>query len=183
MKIPFGKPIIDSSEKELVNRVLNSNILTHGKYSTLFENSFKKYTGINNCTATSSCTAALHIAYLLIGIKKNDEVIVPCQTHVATAHSIEITGGKPIFVDSDDNLTGNIDIDKIEKKINKKTKAICVVHFLGKPVDMTKVLLLAIITQILILQMLMSKFFLVLWCLGILNTGLIIQLRIIGEVI
>ena len=143
MKIPFGKPIIDHSEKKLVNRVLNSNVLTHGKYSTLFEKNFKKYTGINNCTATSSCTAALHIAYLLIGIKKNDEVIVPCQTHVATAHSIEIAGGKPIFVDSDDNLTGNIDINKIEKKISKKTKAICVVHFLGRPVDMAKVLLLA----------------------------------------
>ena len=70
--------------------------------------------------------------------KKGDEVILPSQTHVATAHSIEITGAKPIFVDSDAQ-TGNIDIKKIKKKINSRTKAICVVHFLGKPVDMDKI--------------------------------------------
>ena len=70
MKIPFGKPIIDSSEKNLVNKVLNSNILTHGKYATLFENKCKKYTNINNCTATSSCTAALHISCLALKLKK-----------------------------------------------------------------------------------------------------------------
>ena len=76
---------------------------------------------------------------MLIGLKKGDEVILPSQTHVATAHSIEITGAKPIFVDSDDAQTGNIDIKKIKKKINSRTKAICVVHFLGKPVDMDKI--------------------------------------------
>ncbi len=142
MKIPFGKPLIDLNEKNIVKKVLNSNILTHGAYSLKFEKAFTKSTKINHCTSTSSCTAALHIAYLLIGIKKGDEVILPCQTHVATAHSIEITGGKPIFIDSDDS-TGNINYELIEKKINKKTKAICVVHFLGKPVNMDKICSLA----------------------------------------
>ena len=143
MKIPFGRPLIDLNEKRAVNKVLDSSILTHGKYSIEFEKKFHKYSKINFCTSVSSCTAALHIAYLLIGLKKKDEVILPCQTHVATAHSIEITGGKPIFVDSDNSLTGNIDVNKIEKKINSKTKAICVVHFLGKPVDMDKIMQIA----------------------------------------
>ncbi len=140
MKIPFGKPLLDSAERNSVMKVLKSDILTHGKNSVLFENKFQEFTKINYCTSVANCTAALHISYLLIGLKKGDEVILPSQTHVATAHSIEITGAKPIFVDSDDAHTGNINIEKIEKKINNRTKAICVVHFLGKPVDMSQIL-------------------------------------------
>ena len=139
MKIPFGKPLLNNTERNAVMRVLKSDILTHGKNSILFEKKFKEFTKINYCTSVANCTAALHISYLLIGLKKGDEVILPSQTHVATAHSIEITGAKPIFVDSDDAQTGNIDIKKIKKKINSRTKAICVVHFLGKPVDMDKI--------------------------------------------
>ena len=60
------------------------------------------------------------------------------QTHVATAHAVEICGAKPVFVDCEIN-TGNIDTDKIEKYINKKTVCICVTHFLGKPTNMRKV--------------------------------------------
>jgi perosamine synthetase len=63
---------------------------------------------------------------------------VPAQTHVATAHAVELTGAKAVFVDSNDE-NGNIDINKIEKLISKKTKAIAVVHYLGIPVDMIKV--------------------------------------------
>lgn len=137
MKIPFAKPIIDSSEIKLVNKVLKSPILTHGKRSEEFENAFSEFTKNKFCTSTSSCTAALHLSYLAMKLKKNDEVIVPVQTHVATVHTIEIFGAKPIFVDAD--IKGNIDVKKIEKKISKKTKCITVVHFLGFPVDMEKI--------------------------------------------
>ena len=71
----------------------------------------------------------MHLFYFNAGITKGDEVIVPAQTHVATAHAVELVGAKPIFVDCD-ITTGNIDINKIEKKITKKTKAIVIVHFL-----------------------------------------------------
>jgi perosamine synthetase len=141
MKIPFGKPLIDNKEIKLVKEVLKSPILTHGEKSIRFENEFAKYNKTKNCTTTSSCTSALHLSYLAIGLKKGDEVIVPAQTHVATVHSVEITGAKPIFVDADCN--GNIDINLIEKKINKKTKCITVVHYLGLPVDMPKIMKLA----------------------------------------
>ena len=60
------------------------------------------------------------------------------QTHVATAHAVEACGAKPVFVDCE-LKTGNIDIEKIEKKITKKTKCICITHFLGRPTDMRKV--------------------------------------------
>ena len=77
-----------------------------------------------------------------LGYGPGDEVIVPAQTHIATAHAVELTGAKPIFVDAEQN-TGNIDIEAIEAAINEKTKAITVVHYLGVPVDMPKVVKIA----------------------------------------
>ena len=141
MKISFGKPLIDKNEVKLVNEVLKSPNLTHGEKSITFEKKFSKFTKAKNCITTSSCTSALHLSYLAMGLKKGDEVILPAQTHVATAHTIEITGAKPIFIDAD--INGNIDLNLLEKKINKKTKCITVVHFLGLPVDMKIVLRIA----------------------------------------
>jgi dTDP-4-amino-4,6-dideoxygalactose transaminase len=84
----------------------------------------------------------MHLFYLAIGINSKHQVIVSSQTHVATAHAIELTGARAVFVDSDDT-TGNINIDQIEKKINKHTKAIAVVHYLGIPVDMHRIVKIA----------------------------------------
>ena len=138
IKYPFGKPILNNKEYVSVTRVLKSNILVHGSISKKFENSFKKYTNSKEAISVSSCTAGMHLTYFSLGIKKGDEVIVPAQTHISTAHAVELTGARPVFVDCISE-TGNIDISKIEKKINKKTKAIAVVHFLGIPVDVYKV--------------------------------------------
>ena len=80
----------------------------------------------------------MHLVYLSLGICEGDEVIVPAQTHIATAHAVEITGAKAVFVDADLE-TGNINIPLIENAINSKTKAIAVVHYLGVPVDMQKI--------------------------------------------
>ncbi len=137
MKIPFGKPIINEKEIKSVNKVLSSGILVHGSETIKFENNFKKYTGAKYALSISSCTAGMHLYFFSINLKKGDEVIVSSQSHVATAHAIELTGAKPIFIDSDLE-TGNIDLNQIEKKITNKTKAISVVHYLGIPVDMEK---------------------------------------------
>ena len=107
-----------------------------------FERDFASFTKAPYALSVSSCTAAMHLFYLAIGLKKGDEVIVSSQTHVATAHAIELMGAKAIFVDSE-KKTGNINISKIKNKINKKTKAISVVHYLGIPVFMDKVIKLA----------------------------------------
>ena len=143
MNIPFGKPIINKDEFKNVNKVLSSGILVHGQETIKFEKSFKKFTGAKYAISVSSCTAGMHLFFFSINLKKGDEVIVSSQSHVATAHAIELTGAKPIFVDSDPD-TGNIDLNKIEKKITKKTKAISVVHYLGVPVDMSKLNKIAI---------------------------------------
>lgn len=140
--IPFGKPIIGDEERQAVNRVLNGTILTHGPLVREFETIFAKYTGAEYAIAVSSCTAALHLAYYYLGIGPGDEVIVPAETHVAAAHAVELVGAKPVFVDSEKD-TGNIDIDRIEEHINERTRAISVVHYLGMPVDMHRVMEIA----------------------------------------
>tara|TARA_B100000965_G_scaffold406818_1_gene449146 strand:+ start:16885 stop:18027 length:1143 start_codon:yes stop_codon:yes gene_type:complete len=142
IKIPFGKPIIDNKEKKILSKVLDSGIFVHGSKSKEFEKLFRKFTGAKDAITVSSCTAGMHLFYFSLNIGRGDEVIIPSQTHVATAHAVELTGAKPIFIDSE-FPTGNIDINLIEKKISKKTKAITVVHYLGNPVDMLKLKLLA----------------------------------------
>jgi perosamine synthetase len=119
MKIPFGKPIIDKKEINSVNKVLSSGILIHGQETIDFEENFRKLTGAKYALTVSSCTAGMHLYFFSINLKKGDEVIVSSQSHVATAHAVELTGAKPVFVDSDPK-TGNIDLKKIEKKNYKK---------------------------------------------------------------
>jgi dTDP-4-amino-4,6-dideoxygalactose transaminase len=140
--IPFGKPIIGDEERKAVMEVLNGSILVHGARAKEFESVFSKYTGAGYAVSTSSCTAALHLSYFYYGLGKGDEVIVPAQTHTATAHAVELCGAKPVFVDSEKD-TGNIDIDQIESYITERTKAISIVHFLGMPVDMARIIEIA----------------------------------------
>ena len=137
--IPFGKPMIAKEEKEAVMKIMDGSILVHGPVSVQFEEQFAAFTGAPNAVSVSSCTAGMHLIYFALGYGPGDEVIVPAQTHLATAHAVELTGARPIFVDAEKN-TGNIDIDAIETAINSKTKAIAVVHYLGVPVDMPKVI-------------------------------------------
>lgn len=141
--LPFGKPIIGEEEKNAVKAVLDSPFLTHGPLVKQFEAKFAEYTGAPYAVAVSSCTAALHLAYFYLRVGSGDEVIVPAQSHVATAHAVELCGARPVFIDTEKN-TGNIDIAQIEKSITSRTKAISVVHYLGMPADMTRVMDIAI---------------------------------------
>ena len=138
MKISL-KTLIDRNEIKLVSEVLKSPFL-HGKKSIVFEKEFSKFTKAKNWQLLI-VHIGFDLSYLAMGLKKGDEVILPAQTHVATAHTIEIMGAKPVFIDAD--LNGNINIDLIQSKINKNTKCITVVHFLGFPVDMIKILRIA----------------------------------------
>ena len=137
-KIPFGYPMVNKEESKSISKVLGGFIFAHGPNIKEFEKNFAKFTKAPHAISVSSCTAGMHLIYFTLNIGKGDEVIVPSQTHVATAHAVELTGAKPIFIDSDEN-TGNIDVNKIEKKITKRTKAIAVVHFLGLPANVIKI--------------------------------------------
>jgi len=138
MKIPFGKPIIGVEEFKSIKKVLNSSRLVHGKKTEEFEESFRNFIGGGFSSSLSSCTSGLHLAYIILGVKAGDEVLVPSLSHVATVHAVEYVGAKPIFVDADVR-TGNIDLNLIQSKITSKTKALTIVHYLGFPLDMDKV--------------------------------------------
>jgi len=141
-KIEFARPIIGEEEKRAVVECLSSPQLVHGPRSLEFEESFATFMGGGFATSTSSATTALQLAYLTLGIGSGDEVIVPSLTHVATANAVLSVGAKPVFVDVNSH-DGNVSIDQVIKAITPKTKAICVVHFLGVPVDMTGVMKVA----------------------------------------
>lgn len=136
--IPFGKPLIGDEERQAVMGVLSGTTLTHGPLVKDFETEFLRYTQAQYAIAVSSCTAALHLTYFALGLKPGDEVIVPAQTHTATAHAVEFCGARPVFIDADEK-TGNIDIEQMEQHISDKTRAISVVHYLGMPVDMARI--------------------------------------------
>ena len=138
-EIKFSISNISSQDNSIVQKILKSGWLTHGKYTNLFEKEFCKFTKAKYAVSVSSCTAGLHLSCLAAGFKKGDEVIVPAQTHTATAHAVEYTGAKVIFADIEP-LTGNIDINEILKKITKKTKGIIIVHMAGYPCDVKKIL-------------------------------------------
>jgi len=126
-----------------VLEVLHGHVLTHGPQGRGFEDEFAAFMGDEAyCVAVSSGTAALHLAYFQMGLGPGDVVIVPAQTHNATAHAVELAGAHPIFVDCDPE-TGNIDVSRIEERITPKTKAISLVHFLGIPCDMDAIMSLA----------------------------------------
>lgn len=142
MNIPFGRPIFDSSEFEALTVVMDSGRLVHGKVIDQFELDFGSYVGSPFAIASSSCTAGLHMAWLALGLGPGDDVLVSSQTHVASAHSISLVGARPIFIDSE-ALTGNLDLDILESRITPSTKAILIVHYLGTPVDMARVMSIA----------------------------------------
>jgi len=142
-KYPVYQPNLNGNEKKYVQECLDSTwISSKGKFINQFENHFSEFTGIKNSIAVSNGTVALHVALLALGIGKDDEVIVPTFTYIASVNSIHYTGAKPIFIDSDP-ITWQIDTKKIEEKINSKTKAIMAVHIYGHPCDMNEIVRVA----------------------------------------
>jgi perosamine synthetase len=137
-EIHFGRPTIGDAERDAVMEVLKGPILVHGPRAVAFEKAFAAWTGAPHAVSTSSCTAALHLVYFYLGLGAGDEVIVPAQTHAATAHAVELTGARPVFVDAE-RRTGNIDIAQIEAALTPHTRALSLVHYLGLPVDMDRI--------------------------------------------
>jgi len=138
-KIYFGGPSITNLERKYV---LDS--VTNGFYDGMkkdlisLEEKLKKLLKINYVHLTFTCTHAMHLALLSCGIKKDDEVIIPEISWVATAQAVAYTGATGVFVDIDPD-TLCVDPEKIESAITKKTKAVMVVHSFGHPCNMTEI--------------------------------------------
>ena len=132
-------PVVDVDIKELeieaVKKVVESRFLIEGKNARSFEEKFSKFTGSKFATTVVNGTAALHLALVALEVGPKDEVITTPYTFIASSNTILHAGAIPIFVDVDPE-TYNINPEKIEENITKKTKAIMPVHIFGNPCDM-----------------------------------------------
>ena len=138
--IPVSIPHISSQDIKSVNKVLKKGwISSDGPEVKSFENEFSKKVNRNYSIAVSNGTAALEISIKALGIKKNDEVIIPNFTIISNALAVVKQNAKPVLVDCD-LKTWNVKIEDIEKKINKKTKALIVTHIYSYANDMDKIL-------------------------------------------
>lgn len=141
--ISFNKPFISNYEIKNIKKLLLKNYYSAGGYfSKKCSNWLKNNIGCKEALMVNSCTGALEICALLLNIRSGDQVIMPSYTFVSTANAFVLRGGLPVFVDIDPK-TLNIDVNKIEKAITKKTKAIVVVHYAGVSCDMDLILKIA----------------------------------------
>jgi CDP-6-deoxy-D-xylo-4-hexulose-3-dehydrase len=145
-QIGVGGLVLSDYEKKLVNEVLDSNQLTYGPYSKRFETDFALKHECNFGLYMNSGTSALHIALAALknryGWSDGDEVIVPAVTFVATSNVVLHNNLIPVFVDVEPD-TFNMDPNKVEEKITKRTRAIIPVHLLGLPASMARILEIA----------------------------------------
>ena len=136
--VPLFYPHIPKNSIKSLQKVLKGRWIGQGPLVDKFESVFsKKFTNNLPCVAVGSGTDALHLSYLLAGIKKNDEVICPVFTCTATNIPLLYIGAKIKFADIDPK-TFNISIDHVKKLVSKKTKAIVFVNYGGLPCDLSE---------------------------------------------
>ena len=138
IKFPAYEPWISNDDKQIVNKTLDQTMLTFGPQLEKFEADFSKYTKAKYAIAVSNCTAALHLSLKALGIKENDEVIIPDLTFVADANAILACNAKPVIVDINKN-DFFLSISNLKKNITKKTKAVIPVHIYGQVCNINEV--------------------------------------------
>ena len=142
IKVPFFVPSITNKDKTAVMSALNSPLLTDGPKLRQFEKDFSKFTGAKYAIGVSNGTAALHLALKSLNLKKNDEIIIPDLTFIATANAVLLAGATPVLADVDfDDM--NISPASIEENISSRTKAILPVHLAGKSCKINKIVNIA----------------------------------------
>ena len=142
MQIPFHKTHTTDEETNAAVEAIQSGWLTMGPKTVEFEEKFKNYVGSSESVSMNSATAALHLSLKAIGLQRDDEVIVPTNTFVATAEVVTYFDAIPVLCDIEES-THNIDVSKIETLITPKTKAIIPVHFAGQACDMDEIYAIA----------------------------------------
>lgn len=143
MKIPFNQPFLVGNELAYITDAVKTKKLSgNGKYTQLCQEFFCRRYGFKKCLLTSSCTDALEMAAILIGVGPGDEVIVPSYTFVSTANAFILRGCKVVFADSG-SANPNIDVCLLQELITERTKAIVVVHYAGIACDMDAIMDLA----------------------------------------
>ena len=133
---------LDQELRAAFERVYTNSWYIAGKEDEAFEKAFAEFCGVNYCVGTGNGLDALMLALKAIGIKAEDEVIVPSNTYIATSLAVTYVGANPVFVEPDIR-TFNINPELIEEKITENTKAIMPVHLYGQPCDMDLIMKIA----------------------------------------
>lgn len=140
--IPIARPSMGEAEAAAAARVIMSGWVTQGPEVAAFEHDFGELTGAAHACAVSSCTTALHLALLGVGVGAGDEVITPSHSYIATANAVRYCGAEPVFADIEPHGF-NIDPAAIERAITPRTAALLVVHQVGMPCDMERIMAIA----------------------------------------
>ncbi|QQG47090.1 MAG: DegT/DnrJ/EryC1/StrS family aminotransferase [Candidatus Woesebacteria bacterium] len=135
--IPISKPDLGKKEIDAIKKVITSGWIMNGPETEKFESEFAKFINAKYAVAVSSGTAALYLALKTLDLKKNDEVITPSYSFIASSYVINLTQAKPVFCDVE--ADSNMSLKNIQKKISQKTKAIIVVHQFGFPCDLDQI--------------------------------------------
>jgi perosamine synthetase len=133
--------VVGVSEADAAREAIMSGWLTQGAQVAAFEDEFARYIGAEHACAVSSCTTALHLALLAVGVRPGDEVITASHSFIATSNAIRYCGALPVFVDVTSD-TFNLDPAAIAPAITPRTRAILCVHQLGMPCDLQSILAL-----------------------------------------
>src|SRR3954452_2571842 len=136
--VPLYDLRLEPEDIRAVMEVLESGWLTLGPRTHAFEAAFAEHLGVRHAVALSSCTAALHLAYLAAGVGPGDEVIVPAITFVASAAAVRYCGATPVLADVLGQHDLGVDPDHVARRVTPRTKAVCAVHYAGYPADVVR---------------------------------------------
>ena len=131
--IPLFDLRMEDADLAAVEEVLRDGRLTAGRHVERFEQAFAEHLGARHALAIANCSAALHLAYLAVGVGPGDEVIVPSITFAATAAAAVYLGATPVFADSISTSDLGIDPDDVAARITDRTRAVCAMHYAGYP--------------------------------------------------
>jgi perosamine synthetase len=133
-RIPVMVPMLGEEEALAAAEAVRSGWVAQGPRVTEFEKAFAAKVGAEHGVAVSSCTAALHLALLVLEVGRGDEVIVPSFSFIATANAVRYVGATPVFADVD-VATGNVTVETVDAVRSSRTRAIIAVHQGGVPFD------------------------------------------------
>ncbi|HEY4406354.1 MAG TPA: DegT/DnrJ/EryC1/StrS family aminotransferase [Xanthobacteraceae bacterium] len=140
--IPIARPVLDDREAQAAAAVVLSGWLSQGAIVAEFEAEFSRLVGAAHACAVSSCTSALHLALLTVGVGPGDEVITVSHSFIAAANAVRQCGATPVFVDIDPALF-NMDPELIEAAVSPRTRAILCVHQMGMPCNLARIVPIA----------------------------------------
>ena len=147
----FGSPQLLAPEIEEVLETLRSAWIGTGPRVARFEQEFREYLGAEHTVAVNSCTAALHLSMVAVGLQPGDEVIVPAMTFASTANAVIHAGGRPVLADVDPR-TMCLTPEEITLRLTERTRAVIPVHFAGRPCEIKAIVEIARQNQVAVIE-------------------------------